>query len=479
MSNKSAIDKSFIAKLPQSTKLSTSTPPSSNHVTKLPPISEGNYDQNNAQSWLQAGWNALEKSLDNKWKQELSRFLTGWGRDALTDPTVQLYALSNFHKAMPVRLPNHRNETLYGVLNGKLNTWLNEDQPGVTNEDYYQGDSGVPMPKSGDKLQAETPEFELSDEFKGEEVEPNEPKLATGGSTSATSRLKNLPRSGEKPSQHSKTIKLPASSTEATKPGLKYVNPRYDWVFNDPYGTKTRKTRLTPDQLMEDLISMGYGIGYKFIQGYEIGTMANWNVQIYPYDQEHGNPRTGCLTPELPEYKLPIPINNTQTFSFSKYLPCIRWNIDIGNLKTNSIPLFNGSSMDVPNGMNYNVSLSLTVVDDLKHSMEKYVRKYINAIYDPVNRKMAPYWASAFYIPITIFDRSYNIDYRFDLITVLRSWNAELASDENESESSISLEMSVIGMCQYTNGNSQVTEGKYLNGTGFTWNQINITPKGI
>jgi len=298
---------------------------------------------------------------------------------------------------------------------------------------------------------------------------------------------------------YEKVVDIPSPETEVQKqvqlkPGMDQTNPawkKYNWVYDSPYsGGKDVITASNPEQLIKELNSnsRGYGIGYKYVQGFEMGSTAKWNIQLYPYSNTNKGINTGfpsdsgryCLVPPLPEYTLPLPGNEKgQTFSFSKYCPVLSWNLNYGTMDSMNLPLFNGSSMQIPNGFRYSMVLNLSILDDVYLSMDKYFRNYLNSIYKPADSAMAPYWATLFWIPITIFTPNYDINYRFNLIGAPINYTPQYEGSDNTSdEARISIDFSIVGIQTYSKPDAKVfPKGiKGGNKNGLTWNNITLRP---
>lgn len=281
--------------------------------------------------------------------------------------------------------------------------------------------------------------------------------------------------------------------------------------YNDPYEGRARTLSKSGDfrEIVQELRGLGLLTNHKKLTGFEIGSNGDWFIQIYPYPYEKDDVSfyksigRNCLTPSLPSYLIPFsapysntgnpnnkivddvtrnllkdyiqPINgdkllldnyvavtkdifqNSTLFSFSRDLPCLSYDLNIGGLKNESIPLFAGSAIQVPTGMSYNATLNVSILDDVYGSMYNYMIEYINTIYDNRNGSIAPYFAAAFQINLIIMMPGSQIKYKYKFIGVPIEFNARLDGASDGNEARVDVTFGIVGFKKYNNRNSSTS----------------------
>lgn len=131
--------------------------------------------------------------------------------------------------------------------------------------------------------------------------------------------------------------------------------------------------------------------------------------------------------------------------SFGEYCPALSYDLNYGSPKTEDVRLFNGSSMQVIHGMQYNITLNVSILDDVYHSMQKYMNQYYNCIYDLGGSSMAPYYACAFDIRLYVFRSGKQINHAIKLIGIPIDYPIKLEGSQDPNESRVDITFSIIG----------------------------------
>lgn len=131
--------------------------------------------------------------------------------------------------------------------------------------------------------------------------------------------------------------------------------------------------------------------------------------------------------------------------SFGEYCPALSYDLNMGSPRTEDIKLFNGSSMQVMHGMQYNMTLNVSILDDVYHSMQKYMNQYYNCVYDLGGSAMAPYYACAFDIRLYIFRSGYQINHALKLIGIPIDYPIKHEGSQDPDESRVDITFSIIG----------------------------------
>jgi len=283
------------------------------------------------------------------------------------------------------------------------------------------------------------------------------------------------------------------------KMGIKYdgvasLNGRFPY---QGYNTLEISTARTIEDLVEGLNNIDFGIGYEYVKDFEIGNTANWNVQIYPYRKytpmDAWKPQVSnldsipafryTLVPDLPTYLLPnlgSSVPSYHSFSYSTYCPVLSWELQMGTIENNQLDLFGGNNVAVFESFKYNMQLTLTILDDVYLSMERYMRLLMNKLYNLRTACAAPYWATLFLIPITVFRPEYKVNFQFMLICSPLSWspNLEGSADDTGSEHRVSIDFSVVGMLNPDNIKTSAPTNNYKIGNSnmISWKDITLNP---
>jgi hypothetical protein len=284
----------------------------------------------------------------------------------------------------------------------------------------------------------------------------------------------------------------------------------------DPYNeakTIEKNKRISLNDVIENIRSSGLESDYHMMSGFEIGSNHDWIIRLSPYYSPIAG-RYTC-TPPLPCYQLPRNAimqhdsengltskgwydqlkkgvtekvyarvhdrlksngysvsdhetidDNNNYFSFGYDCPCLTYNFNIGTIRSDQLKLWNGDTIDTFNGMNYHMTLNMSILDDIYGSMNKYLMSYINACYDSVGGSMAPYWASLFVIDLIIFRTGKQINWRFKLIGSPIEWSPSLTGENSPNESRVDITFSIVGLIQpgdiISDKNSGYNEDRFI-----------------
>lgn len=131
--------------------------------------------------------------------------------------------------------------------------------------------------------------------------------------------------------------------------------------------------------------------------------------------------------------------------SFGEYCPALSYDLNMGSPRTEDVKLFNGSSMQVMHGMQYNMTLNVSILDDVYHSMQKYMNQYYNCVYDLSESSMAPYYACAFDIRLYIFRSGKQINHALKLIGIPIDYPVKHSGSQDPDEARVDITFSIIG----------------------------------
>lgn len=253
----------------------------------------------------------------------------------------------------------------------------------------------------------------------------------------------------------------------------------------NPYSQSEPKILKSPKEVMDYLNEdLKTSFGYKRWSGFEFGSDHLWDVQIKPYIGPDGI----TFTPEFPKYKLPYigvgsdgkdDILEIVEFDYGLNCPCISYELQFGELRTDKIDLYNESRLDFITGFEYNMSLSLTIVDDVYKSLHKYLSKYINSVYDIETNSVALYSQAAFEVTLMLFRAGYQLNYITKLICIPTSFDTMIKGKDSPDEEEISMEFSIIGMVKPEAGDTKLPESDAMSDGEWkktTWNQIILSP---
>lgn len=313
--------------------------------------------------------------------------------------------------------------------------------------------------------------------------------------------------------------------------------------FYDPFSTIDPGSPQNIGSMLGWLRDAGYLNGYSDFAGFEIGTDNQWRIQIYPYPHEdvdidmfNSLGRKSCV-PGLPYYYLPnywidTPIrskgytknysgpldmdgtvrevitnnlvsmpkasakgtnvdpyynsyeNTGALFSYSDYTPVLNYDLNFGTVKTDSLKLFNGSVSEIFLGMNYNITMNMSILDDAYSSMQKYMQYYINCVYDLHSQGLAAYYSCAFQINLIIFRSGYQVKNAFKLIGVPIEYTPRFSGTQDANEARIDITFGIIGLIpprKISNGvmNSHadtkpMSNNIYTDPKTISWNDVNI-----
>jgi hypothetical protein len=256
-------------------------------------------------------------------------------------------------------------------------------------------------------------------------------------------------------------------------------------IHSNPYSQNEVKILKSPEEVMDYLNSdLKTSFGYKRWSGFEFGSDHIWDIQMRPYISKDGT----TLVPEFPKYRLPQigvgsdgknDILEIVEFDFGLNCPCISYELRFGDLSTDNLNLYNDSSLNYITGFRYDMTLSLTIVDDIYRSMHKYFSKYINNIYDIHSNSMAVYSQAAFEITLMIFRAGYQLNYITKLICVPTNLDISFSGKDQPDEEEVSMDFSVIGMVRPESGNITLPEADAMSEGEWKktkWNEIISSP---
>lgn len=144
--------------------------------------------------------------------------------------------------------------------------------------------------------------------------------------------------------------------------------------------------------------------------------------------------------------------DDASIFSFSTNCPVLSYDFSLGTVKTESLPLFNGSQSEVFAGMQYNSILNMSILDDVYGSMFKYMMTYINCCYDVHTHSLAPYYNCAFQINLTILRPGGQINHMYKFIGVPIEYTPRLDGSQDANECRIDITFGIIGFIPYRYG---------------------------
>jgi len=278
---------------------------------------------------------------------------------------------------------------------------------------------------------------------------------------------------------------------------------------------------------------------YEIYRNFEIGTNHQWYIRMKPYDPKPFVEGRYTCVPELPKIPLwsdginlnlppnknsdlessfwkssqlaqmvtsniedikslfnnsnnedtdgsaiPEQLLSCKWLDYSDNPPILSYDLTFGTIKTDSLKTFNGSS-EIFNGMNYNIMMNMSILDDADATFYKYMNSYINHIYDISTNSMAPYWASLMEIDLYILRSGGNIKHSFRLIGIPIEFSPRFEGSQEPNECRVDLSWGIIGMINpksngITTYSSRDKESPDKAGkSGFTWNDItlDINPK--
>jgi hypothetical protein len=272
------------------------------------------------------------------------------------------------------------------------------------------------------------------------------------------------------------------------------LSSSYKWT-SDPYEGEISLD--TPSKLKEYLEGSKYGLnfGYKKWAGFEIGTDHLWDIKMKPYNYSNtgarnkdtgnweGHDGVGSVFGKLPYYYIPqISVDGQITykrFSFGKNLPVISYELNFGTQHTKDIPLYNNSGFVFPIGFNYNILLSLNIVDDMFHSMKKYLVKCLNDIYDMKKNEAAPFYKAAWEVDLTIFRTGFEKNYRTKLIGCPINYTLIYDGQSEPGATQIHLDLGIVGIVSPSAENVKIGAGVNNWESENTWVQVTLNPNKI
>lgn len=288
--------------------------------------------------------------------------------------------------------------------------------------------------------------------------------------------------------------------------------------YNDIKSMDPNGYHISLNDVIHNIRSQHIESDYHILSGFEIGSNHDWMIRLAPYigprgtcvpplpcymlprnavmgsDKSNANSKTGFNSSSISSAKASLRnhakkisnkvyakiaerIGTTATeleqsdgkgnfFSFGHDCPCLTYNFNIGTIKTDQLKLWNGDTLDTFNGMNYHMTLNMSVLDDLFGSFTKYWNSYINECYNPTNSSMAPYWASLFVIELIIFRTGKQINWHYKLIGSPIEWSPSFTGEQSPNEMRVDITFGIVGIIQPTDltstSNSGYNEPKVL-----------------
>lgn len=160
-------------------------------------------------------------------------------------------------------------------------------------------------------------------------------------------------------------------------------------------------------------------------------------------------------------------------FDFGEFLPCTDYALEFGKQKTLEIPLFNGK-FTIPVGFNFDINLTLNIVDDIYHSMKKYLVQCINNIYNVDKNEAVPFYKTAWVIDLTVFRSGFEKNYRVKLIGCPINYSHSYNGEQEAKKTMLNLSIGIIGIIDTVN--SQIGENNWEKKT--SWTQVSLNPNG-
>jgi len=213
--------------------------------------------------------------------------------------------------------------------------------------------------------------------------------------------------------------------------------------------------------------SMGCAIGYRNWFGFEPGSNHMWDIQLYPYNGPKAEPVTDggvfsedptgfTATPKLPSYKLPSISGKSgkeEVFSFGKHCPVLSYTLQFGAQRSKDLPLFNGDSIHMPMGFNYEMIMSLNILDDVFGSFSNWMNLYLNKMYNIGDAAVVRYDQAAVIIRLLVFKNHYAPKYEFRFIAVPYNYSPVIEGDNAPNEVQVHVDFHIIGMKSGLTGN--------------------------
>jgi len=246
-------------------------------------------------------------------------------------------------------------------------------------------------------------------------------------------------------------------------------------AIHDPYDGVTSISTLS--DLKKYLADGGFNFGYKRWAGFEIGTDHLWDIKMKPFHYAEG---VESVFGEFPIYEIPRVGDNGEvyagTFDFGEYLPAIAYTLNFGSQIMKSIPLFNGSNMQMPIGFAYDVVMTLEIVDDVYHSMKNYIVQSLNSIYNIEDNEVTPFQQAAWEIDLTIYRSGFEKSYRAKLIGCPINYHLSYEGQNDPNGSQVHLELGIVGIRRPNRVETVI--GKNLWESKTKWTEVILNPGG-
>jgi len=299
------------------------------------------------------------------------------------------------------------------------------------------------------------------------------------------------------------------SFDEQFDPNSERVNKIYRSIISpyvDSNGPKPEvKDTLTAVQQVSQTLNVDIGRGS--LGAFEPGSNHQWRIQLYPYERNgvdisldasaevegSGRLNEGAnqynIVPPLPWYPISIekdpsksdlPLGVPSIFHFGYHCPAIQYSLSLGNTQSKSIPLFNNSNFQVPNGTAYSPTLTMSVLDDVYGSFRNWYHKYLNNLYDLKSGSIPRFDTAALLVRLIIFKPNFQPKYEFRFICVPDTYSIEFQGTNDSDEELVQLNLSIVGMLKMRN---TYAPGQWAPGGNYdterskmTWTDITMSP---
>jgi hypothetical protein len=262
----------------------------------------------------------------------------------------------------------------------------------------------------------------------------------------------------------------PGGEMKGRRVDVNYRKLNYPYIGNV-------KTVDSPKEVIHYLETHHMSFSYKSWGGYELGSDNIWNIRIRQFIGHKS-------VPKLPTIVYPISISNDRlnlvTRNLGEFCPCISYSLNIGSLGSKPIALTNGSSFSIPTSFQYNMTLSVDIVDDVYKSWYNYMCKYMNCLYDAKHNTALTLTDAAIEIELAIFRPGFLMNYRLRMYAVPTNFNNSLIGESEAQVNTVHVDYSIIGLDYPSNGNDTFfyyptkseMNNAIKNAGAITWNQI-------
>lgn len=252
--------------------------------------------------------------------------------------------------------------------------------------------------------------------------------------------------------------------------------------------------------------------GYDDFSGFSPRDDHNWSIRIYPYNPgrtypfhrgENRNPSDiyykEIFTPPLPVTYIPywsvqkgkdgkeeFLQCSLKQFDWEMNTPVISYELQFGNLQNTSIDMGVAGRFEWAEYFNYNMTLNLSVMDDVDATFSKYLASYFNTVFFKLDRARAPLELSCFVIELVVFKPALKVNYMFRLIGQITNYQPDIeGSDGNaDANSLVRLTFGIVGIEDYAREENKDGKDSYkqsnsslpLDIASKTWNIVTMSP---